>query len=78
MVVLVRGNLSLGFNLVGPFDNYDDAFEWDDDHSDGRSYAMTLLTPTEVEEEQRAFVATEAPEEVSDETDSPCGGGLPG
>lgn len=47
--VAVIGNLSDGFNVVGPFDSFDDAEEWCDKFATGQpSWVMPLKSPAKL------------------------------
>jgi len=39
------GDLSSGFGLVGPFDDFDEAAEWADEFPHEKSWMMTLQEP---------------------------------
>jgi len=43
---LVLGNMSIGYEIVGPFESHDAASTWDDDHRDGTGWVMQLTRPT--------------------------------
>lgn len=43
--VIMRGNLAEGFNLIGPFDTFDDAADYDLKYFGGGNWVSSVYPP---------------------------------
>jgi hypothetical protein len=41
--IIVLGNVSEGFEFIGPFNDFDSASQYDHDHNEGYGWVATLL-----------------------------------